>query len=219
MQVTAKAKYIKMSPRKIRLVSDMIKGMKVSEALNQLQYIPKSACRPLQKLINSGIAAAENDLQLKKDNLFIKNILVNEGPTLYRWQPRAFGRATPLRKRSAHILLILDELVPTAKAKKTGKKKKEKEEIPVIEKPEDLTSKPKVSPKGKIPKQQKPVKEEVPLDEKREISRKIEEEKGEGKEIFDPRREGKHRHKQHVDKREMKGSKGFLKKVFKRKAN
>ncbi len=196
MEVTVKAKYIKMSPKKMRLVSNVIKGMIVTESLDQLKFIPKAATKPLIKLVNSGIAAAENDFKLKKDNLYIKNILVNEGPTLHRWQPRAFGRATPIRKRSSNITLILSELVEEKKDKKVKEKKKAKEKLQVVDSLKSL-----------------PGREDVAQDKK--PAKGIEREKD--KEIVDVRIEGKHRHKQHLDKREEKGSKGFLKKIFNRK--
>jgi len=198
MEVRAKLKYLRISPKKVRLVANIVKGMDVLEALEQLKFISKSATNPLTKLINSAIANAENNFNLKKNNLYIKNILVDQGPTLHRWLPRAFGRATPLRKRSSHILVILDERVATKEAKKTVKKSK-KEKVQTVD---AIKSAPK--------------REDVILNKKEKAAKDIEEKKDQ--EIFDVNREGKHRHKQHLDKKEKKLSKGFIKKVFNRKS-
>ena len=110
MEVKAKVKFIRMSPIKMRLVTNLIKKMPVAKALDQLQFINKLAARPVAKLIESAIANAEHNFELAKDNLFIKEITVNQGPTLKRWAPKAHGRATPIRKRTSHVNLILGEI-------------------------------------------------------------------------------------------------------------
>src|SRR6056297_225207 len=110
MEVKAKAKNIRVSPKKARLVVDLIRGMKAGEALDQLNFINKKAVLPLSKLINSGIANALNNYDLSRDNLYIKEIKVDEGRTLHRYRPRAYGRATPIRKRFSHINLVLGEI-------------------------------------------------------------------------------------------------------------
>ncbi len=122
MEVKAKLRYLRMSPRKVRLVVDVIRGMEVNKALAQLRVINKWAAQPLAKLLQSAVANAKNNFELEKDNLYIKEIRVDEGPTLHRWQPRARGRATPIRKRSSHISVVLDEINPTEP--KEGKKPK-----------------------------------------------------------------------------------------------
>jgi large subunit ribosomal protein L22 len=124
MEIKAKAKFIRMSPRKIRLVADLIRGMDVGTALDQLNFTVKAAKEPILKLLNSCIANATNNFKLKKENLYIKTITVDGGSVLKRWQPKAFGRATPIRKRSSHISIILSD--------KTGvvfEKEKPKEDI------------------------------------------------------------------------------------------
>ncbi len=113
MDITAKAKNIRMSPKKIRLVSDLVKGLEVAEAISQLSFSKKHAAEPVLKLIKSGIANAVENFKLDKANLLVKEIRVDEGVTLRRWMPKARGRATPLRKRSSHIILTLTEKVPT----------------------------------------------------------------------------------------------------------
>jgi large subunit ribosomal protein L22 len=127
MEIRAQAKFIRTSPRRARLVADLTRGLDVEEAINQLQFMPKVAAGLILKLLNSAVANAVNNFKLKKDNLYIKKITVDGGPVLKRWQPRAFGRATPIRKRSSHILIVLGEKVETAKAE--GKPKE------ILEKP------------------------------------------------------------------------------------
>jgi len=108
IKILAKAKYIHISPKKIRLVIDVIRGMDVDEAKDQLKFIQKRACQSILKLLNSAIANAKHNFDLKKENLYIKEITVNQGPTNDRWMPRAFGRAAPIRKRTSHITIILN---------------------------------------------------------------------------------------------------------------
>ncbi|MEK9130006.1 MAG: 50S ribosomal protein L22 [Patescibacteria group bacterium] len=108
IKIEAKAKYIHISSKKVRLVADVIRGMNVNEASSQLKFICKKASGPILKLLNSVIANAEHNFNLKKENLFIKEITVNQGPTLDRWMPRAFGRTAPIRKRTSHITITLD---------------------------------------------------------------------------------------------------------------
>lgn len=111
-----------MSPRKIRLVIDVIRKMPVVIALDQLKFINKLAAEPIAKLIKSAIANATNTYSLDKDNLFIKEIRSDEGVMLKRWMPRAHGRATSIRKRGCHLSLVLGEIKESGqKAKKVVK--------------------------------------------------------------------------------------------------
>ena len=110
MESKAKAKFIRISPRKIRLVMDEIRGKKVGEALNMLSFSPQKGAFLLKKLIDSAVANAESNSNIDVDNLFIKRLFADEGPTLKRFRPRAMGRATKIRKRSSHLTVILDEL-------------------------------------------------------------------------------------------------------------
>mgnify|MGYP006421311207 CR=1 FL=1 len=112
MEVKAKAKGIRMSSRKVRLVVDVIRGMKVGQAQTQLHFMKKAAAEPVLKLLNSAIANATHNFQLDESNLFVKAIAADGGPTLARWRARAFGKSAPIRKRTTHISIILDELVP-----------------------------------------------------------------------------------------------------------
>jgi large subunit ribosomal protein L22 len=107
MEVTAKLRYLRQSPRKVRLVTDLIRGLETKQALNQLKFINKRASRPITKLIQSAIANAEHNFSLNPESLYIKTIFVDQGPTLKRWRARAFGRSAQIRKRTSHITVIL----------------------------------------------------------------------------------------------------------------
>ena len=107
-----------MSPRKIRLVIDVVRKMPVETALDQLRFVNKLASEAVIKLIKSAIANAENTYGLERSNLYIKEIRSDEGVMLKRWMPRAHGRATSIRKRGCHVSLVLAEI------KESGKKEK-----------------------------------------------------------------------------------------------
>lgn len=201
MQAKAKLSYLRMSPKKVRLVVDVIRGMKVEEAMTQLGFMNKAAARPILKLLNSAIANAENNFELKKDNLYIKEIRVDLAGMLKRWKPRAHGRATMVRKKNSHVYLVLDEIEPTKPKKIKNKAKKETKTDKAV----------KVKSLDEVKQSKEP--------EKVAQSKK-EDKTGEefAKEIKDTRMEGRHRHKQHEDKRQMKGKKGFVNKIFNRKS-
>ena len=109
MKVRAIAKYIRVSPRKTRLLMKEIRGKKVHEALNLLTFAPQRGAPIVRKLINSALANASQYPDIDVDNLFIKHIYADEGPTLKRFRPRAMGRATRIRRRTSHLTVILDE--------------------------------------------------------------------------------------------------------------
>lgn len=197
MEIKAKAQFVRTSARKIRLVVDLVRGLDVNKALDQLQFCRKLAAKPVAKLVNSAIANAINNFELEKDNLFIKEIKVDEGPTAYRWMPKAHGRATPLRKRTSHISLVLAEV------KDSGKKEAKKQKI------------------SEPVKLDKIIKEEERIEEKKKTTkRKATEEQGKdvstekGKEIVDSRMEGRRGHA----RIEGGGHKGFMNKMFRRKS-
>jgi large subunit ribosomal protein L22 len=110
MDIKANAKYIRMSPKKVRLVAGLIRGLDVKRALDQLAFSGKKAALPVVKLIKSAVANAEHNYELAKDNLFVKEIRIDEAPMLHRWTAKAHGRATTIRKRNSHINIILGEL-------------------------------------------------------------------------------------------------------------
>ncbi|MBW2029937.1 MAG: 50S ribosomal protein L22 [Deltaproteobacteria bacterium] len=109
METRAVAKYVRISPRKVRLVMDQVRGVKVEDALNMLTYSPKKGAYILRKLIRSAVANAEENHNMDVDTLYVKRVFANEGPTLKRFRPRAMGRATRIRKRTCHLTVILDE--------------------------------------------------------------------------------------------------------------
>jgi len=101
------------SPRKMRLVADLIKGQKVESALNILTYTPQAAAEPLKKLLITAIASWEQkneDTNITESDLFVKNVIVDQSKTLKRIQPRAQGRAFRIRKRSSHVTIYLDTI-------------------------------------------------------------------------------------------------------------
>jgi len=106
----ASATHIRISPRKVRMVVDTVRGKSVSQALSILGFTRKKAALPVQKLLKSAVAnAVENGGVNDVETLVIDRIMVDEGPTLKRYMPRARGRATPIRKRTSHIRIILRE--------------------------------------------------------------------------------------------------------------
>ena len=104
------ARYIRMSPRKVKVVVDMIRGKSAKEAAAILKYTPKAACEPVLKVLNSAIANTENNLDMNRDDLYVAEAYANQGPTLKRYRARARGSASPIRKRTSHITVILDQV-------------------------------------------------------------------------------------------------------------
>jgi large subunit ribosomal protein L22 len=109
MEVKAKLKFVRVSPRKAQLVADLVRGKGSEEAVNILTFTKKSAAKIIIKLLKSAIANATQKKNIDVDRLFIKKITVDQGPTMKRFQPRALGRATTIRKRTSHINIVLDE--------------------------------------------------------------------------------------------------------------
>lgn len=104
----AVAKYIRISPDKVRIVLDVIRGMKYNEAVAVLKNTNKAACEPVLKVVNSAAANAENNLGMNKNDLYVAECFADGGPILKRVQPRAQGRAFRINKRTSHITVILD---------------------------------------------------------------------------------------------------------------
>ena len=109
METQATARYIRMSPRKVRYVADLVRGKKVGAALDVLMFTPRRASKVVSRLIKSAIANAGQNESIDVDTLYIKKIFVDGGPTLRRFRPRPMGRATRVRKRSSHIMVVLEE--------------------------------------------------------------------------------------------------------------
>jgi len=108
MEIKVQLRNLRMAPRKVRLVVDVVRGLPVAKAETQLYYMSRQAAVPVLKLMRSAVANAEHNYKLDPSTLFIKRIEVNDGLTLKRWQPKAMGRATPIRQRASHVTLILD---------------------------------------------------------------------------------------------------------------
>lgn len=107
MEARATVKYVRTSPRKMRRAVDLIRGQHVDEARRILRFSTLGASRDLDKLLNSAVANAEQKPGVIADNLWISRAWVDEGPTLRRFRPRAYGRATKVRKRTSHVTLVV----------------------------------------------------------------------------------------------------------------
>jgi large subunit ribosomal protein L22 len=119
MEVQAKAKWVRTSPRKVRLVAQTLRNLPVSEALVACSFMPKAAARDLAKVIRSAQANAENNFNLVKDDLVIKEIRVEPGPMLKRGQPRAMGRLFSIFKRTSHITAVVEDRPGVVKRRAT----------------------------------------------------------------------------------------------------
>ncbi len=121
-EVIAKLRFLRSGPRKVRLVTDLIKGRSVKKAQDILSLTNKKAARPVLKLLNSAIANATNNFKLDENSLKVKNVTVDGGPVLKRWMPKAQGRATPIRERTSHITMFLMSVEGLHKGKTKTKK-------------------------------------------------------------------------------------------------
>lgn len=159
METSATARFLRVSPKKVRLVIDVVRGMDVEKALVQLTSMKKDAKRHVIKLLNSAIANAENNYDLKRENLYIEKITADGGPIIGRWRPRAHGRAAEIRKRTTHLNIVLAERTPTEeKPKKIKKDKPVKKEKKQLEKKEAKKGPMPVKKKEKKPKTKKETK-------------------------------------------------------------
>ena len=145
MQTTARLRSLRVAPRKVRLLVDLIRGMKVEDAINQLYFSTKSAAKPVLKLLKSAIANAKHNHNMNEETLVIKVAFVDGGKTLHRSTPRAMGRATPIRKRTSHITLVLEG---EGSGKKNVVKKIEKAEV-ITEKKDKATEAEETKTTGK----------------------------------------------------------------------
>ncbi len=109
METSAKARSIRIAPRKLRLVVDLIRGKKVEEALNILEFTPKIGSKVISTLIRSAVSNADTQGKIDVDTLFVKTIFVDGGITIKRFQPMPMGRAGKIRKRTSHITIVLAE--------------------------------------------------------------------------------------------------------------
>jgi large subunit ribosomal protein L22 len=119
MEAKASLRYLRITPRKVRVVADLIRGKNVNVALSQLAYVEKRAAEPLAKLLRSAVANAERtakDQSLDVDRLTVKELMVDQGPSLRRYMPRAMGRAFKILKKTSHISLTLSDEKPEKRA-------------------------------------------------------------------------------------------------------
>ena len=148
MEIKARLKYLRIAPRKVRLVADLIRGEKATEAQAILRYVNKRASLPLLKLLNSALASAKNDFQIEAKDLYVKKITVDEGPKLKRWRAQARGITHEIQRKSSHINIVLDELTRGKRKTKVSKKpkavKKPKKPKEISEKIAEKKVKPKV---------------------------------------------------------------------------
>lgn len=96
------------SPRKVRLLADLVRKQKAQQARTFLNFCVKKGSLPMRKLLDSAIANAKNNFEMKEEDLFIKEIKVDEGPKMKRWRARSKGRAMPIQKKTSHITIVLD---------------------------------------------------------------------------------------------------------------
>ena len=124
MEARANLKYLRITPRKVRVVADLIRGKKAHQALAQLAYVEKRAALPLAKLLKSAVdnAVQASKGQLDVDQLYVKDLQVGQGPSLRRFMPRAMGRAFKVLKKTSHISIVVGDEVP-ARKKKPAKRK------------------------------------------------------------------------------------------------
>jgi len=116
-EIKAKLNYYRVSPRKVRLVADLIRGKRVDEALRQLKFVKKKPAEALAKLLQSALSNAKHNykIDIEEDNLYIKEIRVDEGPSYKRWRPVWRGMAHPFKRRTSHISLTLSQKQENAK--------------------------------------------------------------------------------------------------------
>jgi large subunit ribosomal protein L22 len=158
-EVKAFARYIHVSPRKLRLVADLIRQTPVDVALEQLRFSSKNAALPLSKAINSAVANAVHNFNLNKENLYVKAVTIDQGPVYKRYAPRAQGRAFVERKRTSHINVVLESRESTKSKKSrsifslkpvslTPELAKKHDHSPESEKPDTHKSGPKQAPRA-----------------------------------------------------------------------
>ncbi len=187
--ITAHVRNIRMSARKVRLVANLVRGLPLDSAFSQLAVVVKAARLPVEKLLKSALANAENNFQKDRTTLFVQEIQVNESASLKRWRPRAFGRAAPIAKHACTISVVLGEVPGSAVGKKKGgaslrmNKKTPSDVVVVPEEGHDHTNREGAA--------------------------------GHAPAIFDRSRVGKHETAQRANKKEKKA--GFMKKIIQRK--
>lgn len=134
-EVKAQLNGLRMAPRKVRAITNLVKGKDVAKALNQMEFLMKRPVLPLIKLLNSAVANAENNFSMVRENLYVKEFLVDEGIKLKRYMPKAQGRAGEIQKKTSKVRLVLDEKVAGLKRQISGKKAQK--EVKIVEKEDE----------------------------------------------------------------------------------
>ena len=109
MEAKATAKYVRIAPRKVRVVMDLIRGKNVQDAFAILKFTPKVGAEAIEKVLKSAVANAENNFDMNEDNLYVSEAYVDQGPTLKRIHPRSRGQAFKILKRTSHVTIVVDE--------------------------------------------------------------------------------------------------------------
>ena len=109
MEARAIAKYVRIAPRKMRLVVDLIRGKTVGEAIAILRHTPKAGSPVIEKVLRSAMANAEHNHEMDAEKLFVSKIFIDQGPTLKRFHPRSQGRAFPILKHTSHVTVVVEE--------------------------------------------------------------------------------------------------------------
>ena len=109
MEAKATAKYVRIAPRKVRVVMDLIRGKNVPDAFAILKFTPKVGAEAIEKVLKSAVANAENNFDMNEDNLYVSEAYVDQGPTLKRIHPRSRGQAFKILKRTSHITVVVAE--------------------------------------------------------------------------------------------------------------
>lgn len=164
MPIIAKLQYLRIAPRKVRLISDLIRGKKAEEARNILNFTIKKSAVPVNKLLKSALDNAKNNFQLDSSNLYISKITVDEGPKYKRWRARARGQSFEIQKKSSHITIVLEEII------KKGQKIKKSKKVKKISKMSTIHTQEKLS-KDDLSKKEPNTFKDVKTKPEREISK------------------------------------------------
>lgn len=130
MDVIARLRFLRYSPRKVRLVVDMVRGKDADKALAILSFDPHHPTRDVKKLIESALANAKHNFHLEASNMYVQQIRVDGGPTLKRNFPRAMGRAAPIRRRTSHVTVVLGERVAQSRGTQKSRVKSQNSGVP-----------------------------------------------------------------------------------------
>lgn len=146
--VVAKLNYLRIAPRKVRLIADLIRGKKVQSAQSILSFANQKAAQVMLKLLNQAVSNAKNNLKLDETDLYISKITVDEGPKLKRFRPRARGSAFEIQKKTSHILINLEGQAGKKTKKAESAKESVKEAVSPTEEKAAKTQKPKFKPEA-----------------------------------------------------------------------